>query len=174
MIDKFESPIEQLVYPIIYTISIKYNLKFQYQMKIGYQSGSSMTQEEYFEQKGWNFTYKSRDYYWDDNYWECELYRIDFTLESSKIKIAIELDGEQFHKNKYHDKQKDEYLQNRGYTVLRFTGKDIIKNINKMREQIINLIIQKEFGFDIEKQKQPIIKKIIPKHTLDYHIKELT
>lgn len=140
-------------------------------MKIGYQSGGSMTQKEYFEQKGWNYTSKSKDYYWHDNSWDCELYRIDFTLESSKMKIAIELDGEQFHKNKTKDQQKDDYLKSRDYTVLRFNGKDVVKNIYKIRDNIINLIIQKEIGFVIEKPIN-IIKKITPKHTLDYHIQE--
>ena len=142
-------------------------------MKIGFQSGSSITQEEYFKQRGWDYTWKTKKYQWIDNYWSCERYRIDFTLESSKMKIAVELDGEQFHKNKNKDMKKDEYLKNNGYTVLRFNGKDVIKNTNKMKEELTNLILLKEIGFIIEKQTSVKKLKIIPKHTIDYFIDEV-
>jgi hypothetical protein len=170
---EFESPIEQLAYPVIYTISIKHNLEFTYQKKVGFQSGCSMTQEEYFDQQGWKYDGRSKNYHWNDNYWDCELYRIDFTLESPKMKIAIELDGEQFHKNKNRDKQKDDYLKNHGYVVLRVSGKEIIKNKNKLRELILNIVYLKEIGFVIEPQPITIKPKNTPKHTLDYHMKDI-
>ena len=56
-------------------------------------------------------------------------YIIDFAIP--KKKIVIECDGERWHPlgNK-HDKNRDNFLINKGWTILRFRGKEIEANIN--------------------------------------------
>ncbi|MBS7531101.1 DUF559 domain-containing protein [Hazenella sp. IB182353] len=57
-------------------------------------------------------------------------YRIDIAIP--KYKIAIECDGKAFHSSHYdkkRDRYKDEILRAHGWTVLRFTGTTINKNM---------------------------------------------
>ena len=56
-------------------------------------------------------------------------YIVDFCC--SKIKLIIELDGSQ-HKeaiNEQSDRVRDQFLENEGYTILRFNNNDIDNNI---------------------------------------------
>ena len=114
---RFESPIEAMAYPILHTISIEYDLIFDYQRKIGYQYGGYSTKKEWCRAEGkW---YDGNEDDWNDSSWESELYRIDFVLQTEYIMLAIEIDGEQFHKYKSRDERKDDYLRSKGYDVLR-------------------------------------------------------
>lgn len=55
-------------------------------------------------------------------------YIIDFAIPD--LKIAIECDGKIWHKDKSKDKIRDYWLKKKGWTILRFTDKEIKKNIN--------------------------------------------
>lgn len=134
---RFESEIERMVYPIINTLAIQHKLKFTYQKKLGYQSGG-LTKEDWCMAN--NKYYDHDESSWENYSWECELYRVDFVLESEKIKLAIEIDGEDFHKNKEKDEKKDSYLMRNGFKVLRFTGKDVFKSPYRIKEQILKEI----------------------------------
>jgi very-short-patch-repair endonuclease len=71
----------------------------------------------------------------------CGRYSIDIALPT--YHLAIECDGKAYHstpKQKAHDKRKDKYLRANGWTVLRFTGsrihrdmKGILKRIDKVK-----------------------------------------
>jgi hypothetical protein len=50
----------------------------------------------------------------------------DFTIESKKL--IIEIDGEQFHKDKSYDKNRDKILSELGYTIIRIDSKENIEN----------------------------------------------
>lgn len=59
-------------------------------------------------------------------------YRLDFALieipEAPRLKVAIELDGHDYHKTKTqrnHDTQRERYLMRNGWQVIRFTGSQI-------------------------------------------------
>jgi very-short-patch-repair endonuclease len=52
-------------------------------------------------------------------------YSIDFAFPN--IKVAVELDGREYHKDKEKDDKKDEHLRNLGWDVIRITGSDIVK-----------------------------------------------
>lgn len=57
-------------------------------------------------------------------------YRIDLAVPSKKI--AIEADGKDFHstpKQKAHDRKRDRYLRSKGWSVLRFSGSSINKDL---------------------------------------------
>ncbi len=67
-------------------------------------------------------------------------YSLDFAIP--EMMIAIELDGHEYHKTKYqrtHDAQRDRWLYGHGWHVLRFTGTEIYKNLDKCISEICTL-----------------------------------
>lgn len=132
----FESPAERIIYPIINTLAIQHKLEFTYQKKFGQQSFGSFTKEDWCMEN--NKYYDGDESDWYDPVFTCELYRVDFVLEFGAGKIAIEIDGEAFHKDKSKDEEKDQYLRERGYTVLRFSAKDAIYNGYRIRDKILS------------------------------------
>lgn len=63
----------------------------------------------------------------------CGKYRIDIALYNRRRKIAIECDGEEFHSSvqqKAHDEQKNKFLEKNKWRVLRFTGKEIYREVD--------------------------------------------
>ncbi|MBD8138492.1 DUF559 domain-containing protein [Bacillus sp. CFBP 13597] len=67
----------------------------------------------------------------------CGPYRIDITIPGARI--AIEADGKAYHSSptqKAHDKRKNEYLKKNGWTVLRFSGRQINKEMPKVLRKI--------------------------------------
>lgn len=68
-------------------------------------------------------------------------YRLDFALP--KHKIAVECDGEAWHKEgNLHDKRRDGFFKSIGWKTIRFGGNQILNNINgcidKIKEEIKN------------------------------------
>ncbi|MGI8316201.1 endonuclease domain-containing protein [Halobacillus mangrovi] len=64
-------------------------------------------------------------------------YRIDLSFPESKI--AIECDGKAFHSSpaqKAHDRKKDRYLRSQGWTVLRFSGSMINRELSRVIGEI--------------------------------------
>lgn len=67
-------------------------------------------------------------------------YRLDFAIPNKRI--AIELDGHDFHKTKYQrtqDAQRDRWLFGEGWSVLRFTGSEIYKDLDGCIDEICKL-----------------------------------
>ena len=66
-----------------------------------------------------------------------------------KLKLAIEIDGYAHNFTYEKDQEKDKYLKNIGYTVLRFEEKEVRHNIN-------NVIKTLEFTINkLEKDQSP-------------------
>jgi very-short-patch-repair endonuclease len=68
-------------------------------------------------------------------------YRLDFAIPDKRI--AIELDGHEYHKTKYqrtHDARRDRWLYGQGWHVLRFTGTEIHQNLDRCVNEICDLI----------------------------------
>lgn len=81
-------------------------------------------------------------------------YRLDFALICSRwtwdpgtwqdlAKIAIEIDGHDFHERTkqqaHRDKLRDRALANEGFTVLRFSGSDIHRDPRACAEQVVTI-----------------------------------
>lgn len=67
----------------------------------------------------------------------CGKYRIDIALVGPRI--AIECDGKAFHSSpeqKAHDRRKNAYLRKNGWTVLRFSGRMISRDLGKVLQRI--------------------------------------
>lgn len=72
--------------------------------------------------------------------WVDGRYRVDFYLP--KKGLIIELDGHNFHSSpeqKEYDSKRDRYLQSKGFRVLRFTGREIYRDVNKCILEIENI-----------------------------------
>jgi very-short-patch-repair endonuclease len=94
-------------------------------------------------------------------------YRIDFAIfyprtdeGLDKIKIAIECDGHDFHEKTkeqaQRDKEKDRFLQSKGWLIARFTGSEIYrKDLYDLIQEIDNLALSKDYELfkEFEKQK---------------------
>lgn len=61
-------------------------------------------------------------------------YRLDFAIIHNGIKLDIECDGKDYHstpKQKAHDRKRTRYLKNKGWEVIRFSGRQIYKDIDR-------------------------------------------
>ena len=66
-------------------------------------------------------------------------YHVDFLVEKNGVQVVVECDGRAYHSSdeaKAKDKERDSYLQERGYLVLRFTGGEINGSTSSCVEQI--------------------------------------
>lgn len=64
-------------------------------------------------------------------------YRIDLALIGPRI--AIECDGKDYHSSpdqKTHDRRKNTYLRRNGWKVIRFTGRQINQELEKILQRI--------------------------------------
>jgi len=67
-------------------------------------------------------------------------YRVDFAIPH--IKMVIEIDGHEYHKTKEQrtsDAKRERDLEELGWYVIRFTGSEIYKNVDKCIEQVRRL-----------------------------------
>lgn len=139
----FESPAEEKAYPIIEKFAKQYNFDFSYQEEVGWQSGGYANREEYYRTHGYKYESWMDDYYgnWEASSWGSEVYRIDFVLMKKNKRFAIEIDGAQWHTGevqKKRDQERDYYLKNEGYIVIRIQAKHVLYNSrifeNKLKE----------------------------------------
>lgn len=72
--------------------------------------------------------------------WVDKKYRVDFLIPSRKV--VIELYGYQHHNTKEKitkDAERERYLQKLGYQVIRFTGTEVFKDVQKCVHEVIAL-----------------------------------
>jgi very-short-patch-repair endonuclease len=75
-------------------------------------------------------------------------FEIDFLIKSSddqtKLKLAIELDGHEFHEKTKEqvikDKRKERAIISSGFPILRFSGAEIVRNVRACIEEIISYL----------------------------------
>ena len=61
----------------------------------------------------------------------------DAVLCSPKVDLIIELDGSQHLEQEAYDKERTEYLESKGYMVLRFWNNDVMNDIDSVIRAII-------------------------------------
>ena len=72
--------------------------------------------------------------------WIDKKYRVDFLIPSKKI--IIELYGYQHHNTKVKitkDAERERYLQRVGYQIIRFTGTEVFKDVQKCVYEVLSL-----------------------------------
>lgn len=70
-------------------------------------------------------------------------YYLDFALQSDNFKLAIEIDGHEAHKTKAQrgaDYERENYLKERGWRFVRFTGQQIYKDAQRAVFQTIRIL----------------------------------
>ena len=69
---------------------------------------------------------------------ECPVppYTVDFCCVT--LKLIVEVDGEHHHtdEGRQHDQQRDQYLAEQGYRVLRIPGYEVLRDATAVRRQI--------------------------------------
>ena len=108
---KFESVAEKVAFPIIATFAIEKKLTMDYQME--FYGHNQETDEAYV------------------------LYRTDFILYGENFFLIIEIDGVQFHKNKYYESVRDNYFECQGFTILHIPAKYPLFHTYKFKEIIL-------------------------------------
>ncbi|MGQ4876888.1 MAG: DUF559 domain-containing protein, partial [Promethearchaeia archaeon] len=71
-------------------------------------------------------------------------YRVDFAVMDKKV--VVELDGHNYHKTKEqrtYDAERQRYLQKNGFTVVRFTGSEINKDVNGCVSELLDILDKK-------------------------------
>jgi len=59
---------------------------------------------------------------------------LDFAIPDKKI--CIEADGSFWHKDKNRDRRRDYFLKSRGWTIIRFTDKEIMENEKLVKSRL--------------------------------------
>ncbi len=72
-----------------------------------------------------------------------------------EIKVVIELDGDQHGKDHgARDAKRDAYIEDKGWTVLRFWNNEVYENINGVLETILNTCENSKRAIEVEKSKE--------------------
>jgi len=93
--------------------------------------------------------------------WINKKYRVDFLIPSKKI--VIELYGYKYHRTKEKltkDAERERYLQRLGYQVVRFTGSEIYKDVQKCVNEV-QLLARMQPGDDQISERQTSTQPII-------------
>lgn len=67
----------------------------------------------------------------------------------SKLLLAIEIDGDSHDKKENYDKSRDLYLEQRKIKTIRIKNEEILNNIEKIKQQLICLIIERKKELNI-------------------------
>lgn len=130
--EKCESPIEELLLAALYIENSDGIVRLEF------MSGRPKEQA-FFDQAA--FVYQQA---------EIGSYRVDFLIHDATLPfslgkprwIVVECDGHDFHektkKQARRDKQRDRFLQARGYRVLRFTGSEIWQDAERCADEILD------------------------------------
>ena len=69
-----------------------------------------------------------------------DIYRVDFVINGEFI---IEIDGHEYHKTKdqrFLDYKRERYLQNKGYTPIRYMGSEVFIDANKCARDALRTV----------------------------------
>jgi very-short-patch-repair endonuclease len=132
IIDKAESPIEQLL-----LIALRANADMQPFTQIHFCCTEELPERPEFDQAAFVYPQaKIGTYRVDLAIWDASL---PFELRNPRMMI-VECDGHDFHEKTKEqarkDKQRDRFLQSKGYKVLRFTGSEIWADPDACAEEV--------------------------------------
>jgi len=92
---------------------------------------------------------------------EAKRYRVDFTITGGTRKLAVEIDGHEFHASKAArsaDAARDIALTKAGWTPVRFTGSDIWRNADDCAARALDLLGVTVIGLEA---LRPAAKKVV-------------
>lgn len=72
-------------------------------------------------------------------------HRVDFVVRLGRAQAVVECDGHDFHERTktqaQHDRSMDRALQRAGFTILRFTGAEIVRNAEKCAVEVLDHLL---------------------------------
>jgi len=142
----------------LYFFSIGNNIEceFQYEILMSY-AGCALEQSA--ERDGYDFNCVM----YDENCEICDYsysylytkYILDFSLKKGTVKVDLELDGIKFHENKKeYDCERDNFMKNKGWIVLRFDSSVVLKNKSKIFKDLKKVFCLQDFDLNIYKGKE--------------------
>ncbi len=73
-------------------------------------------------------------------------YIVDFVC--AELKLIIEIDGGQHAEAGFYDDQRTEYLQSKGYQVVRFWNNEVLGNTEGVLERIAEILVERKKELD--------------------------
>jgi len=73
-------------------------------------------------------------------------YIADFVC--AELKLVIEIDGGQHAEARFYDEQRTEYLQSKGYQVVRFWNNEVLGNTDGVLERIAEILARRQRELD--------------------------
>ena len=71
-------------------------------------------------------------------------YRLDLAVESGAVRLDVECDGAAFHVDRERDAARDRALEEAGWAVLRFSGREISRDVERCAERVEQTLDQLE------------------------------
>ena len=82
-------------------------------------------------------------------------YRVDFVVKGDANEVIVECDSQEWHerteKQRRAEKERDRYLQTKGYSVFRYTGKEIMEDTFLVALDILQHVISNDLTGNIKK-----------------------
>ena len=142
---EFEFPAEMVAYPVILGVAERLGYSLEYQREFWDWDYRDWVHKRYPNSlPRWVTEHKCEDYPGDDV--DCivcytyQKYRVDFYLYGYGWRIAIEVDGREFHKNKARDEEKDSYLRRQGISVIRIPASNIFWHPDEVRARLSSIL----------------------------------
>ncbi len=88
-------------------------------------------------------------------------YNVDFAIPN--LKIVIECDGEYWHRDKVKDKIRQQNIENEGWLVLRYSGKQINQHLEIIEDELSRILCNHTGGYESVPWQIESIKKYTPK-----------
>ena len=82
-------------------------------------------------------------------------YRVDFLIKGDKNEVIVECDSQEWHerteRQRRIEKERDRYLQTKGYSIFRYTGKEIMEDTFLVALDILQHVISNDLTGNIKR-----------------------
>ena len=75
-------------------------------------------------------------------------YRLDLAIRAGDALVNVECDGAPFHMEQEQDAERDRALQEKGWTVIRFSGRRIEHRLDDCVREVVDLVAAGPVGSD--------------------------
>lgn len=101
---------------------------------------------------------------WFGDYEKRNRYRVDFLIKNKRV--VIELDGRGTHlteDQRENDAKRQRYLERSGYRVIRFTGKEIVRNVDQCVDEVLDFLGSLDIQYPIHRKVMYIDQLFVEK-----------
>lgn len=93
-------------------------------------------------------------------------YRVDFLIKSKRV--VIELDGRKTHlteQQRENDAKRQRYLERSGYRVIRFTVREVKRDVNRCVQEVISFLESLDIQYPIERKVMYVDRLFVERQT---------